>query len=101
MFALFSTDPDPAGRDPRSRGAMIAANFSAAITPLIRIVRSMSPRVTEAVRTITPGVLSELFAAEDRCQATPPRIMAPTRSAIQPDHLRGGLADGGNSFGVA
>jgi hypothetical protein len=47
---LANTPPEPT-LVPRSRGAMIAANLSAATTPLMRTVRSTSPRATVAVRS--------------------------------------------------
>jgi len=54
---LANTPPDPT-RTPRSRGAMIAANRSAATTPLIRTVRSTSPRAMVAVRRAVPSFLA-------------------------------------------
>lgn len=104
MFALFNTDPDPAGREPRSRGAMMAANFSAAITPLIRMVRSTSPRVIAAVRTRAAWAFSDPLDPEScwfAYHAAPPSTATPARIAIQFDRLRGGGADARRSSGAA
>jgi hypothetical protein len=50
-ISWLANTPPPPTLEPRNRGAMIAANLSAAITPLIRTVRSTSPRAMLADRT--------------------------------------------------
>jgi hypothetical protein len=49
--------PPPPGREPRSCGAMIEANFSAVVTPVSRKVRWTLPMATTVVRTLArpPG----------------------------------------------
>jgi hypothetical protein len=74
-------------RFPRSRGVIKEANFSAPVVPVRRMVRSMVPSVTAAVRirAAVPAVGTAVFCAKCTPRSMP--ITATIRNKIHPNRF--------------
>ena len=85
----------PSERLPRNCGVTSDTNFSAAVTPVIRMVDEIGPAVTLAVRIPESAAAGALREGALRCQYTRPAAAITARtSSIQTHDLRGFLGSG-------